>query len=228
MAEDLQDQLLEPTDRTRLRRGTARGRHDRATIDAVLDAGLICHAGFALDGRPWVFPTAFARIDDAVYLHGARANFGLRSLASGIEACVAVTVVDGLVLSRAAFHHSMNYRSVMLFGRAHEVEDPDEKRRALLAIVDHMVPGRAADTRPPTDEELRATIVVGLPIAEGSAKVRSGGPGEEPGDIGLPYWAGALPLDLVPGEPIADRQAPGDEALDVPDYLRDWAVRRAR
>ena len=175
-----------------------------------------------------MFPTAFARIDDAVYLHGARANFGLRSLASGLDACVTVTVVDGLVLSRAAFHHSMNYRSVMLFGRAHEVEDPDEKRRALLAIVDHMVPGRAPDTRPPTAEELRATIVVRLPIAEGSAKVRTGGPGEEPEDTGWPYGAGALPLGLVPGEPVPDRQAPGDEALDVPDYLREWTVRRAR
>lgn len=228
MGRDAQDQRLEPTDRTRLRRGVDRGRHDRATIHAVLDAGLICHVGFALEGRPWVFPTAFARAGDDLYLHGARANFGLRSIASGLDTCVTVTVLDGLVLSRAAFHHSMNYRSVMLFGRAHEVSAPDEKRRALLAIVDHMVPGRAADARPPTAEELRATIVVRVPIVEGSAKVRTGGPGEDPEDIGLPYWAGALPLGLVAGEPVADRQAPGDEALDVPDYLREWAVRRAR
>lgn len=211
------------SERTRLRRGTARGRYDHDTIVAILDAGLVCHVGFSLDGRPWVFPTAYGRIGDHVYLHGASANFGLRALAAGAEACITVTIVDGLVLARSAFHHSMNYRSVMLFGPAVAVTDPVEKRRALLAIVDHMVPGRSADTRPPSDDEMRRSLVVRVPTHEASAKVRTGGPVEEPSDIGLPYWAGHLPVQLSPGLPVPDVGASHDPSLPVPGYLTGWS-----
>ncbi|HET6794029.1 MAG TPA: pyridoxamine 5'-phosphate oxidase family protein [Acidimicrobiales bacterium] len=219
------DEATAPTSRTALRRAVHRGRHDRATIDAILDAGLICHVGFALDGSPWVFPTAYTRIDDGLFLHGAVANFGLRAVVGGAEACVTVTVVDGLVLARSAFHHSMNYRSVMVFGRGAAVDDPAAKRQAMMAIVDHMVPGRAADTRPPTDDELRRTLVVRIPLDEASAKVRTGGPVEEPDDIGLAHWAGELPLALRPGEPVADVAAPGDADLAPPAYLSNWFTR---
>jgi len=207
---------MERTDRTRLRRKADRGHHDRDTVHAILDAGLFCHVGFAVDGRPWVFPTAYARIDDHLYLHGAAANFALRTLASGAEACVTVTIEDGLVLARSAFHHSVNYRSVMVFGRAEAVEDPADKRRGLMAIVEHMVPGRSTDTRAPTDVELRATLVVRLPIVEASAKIRAGGPIDDPEDLELSYWAGQLPLRLVALEPIADNTRP------EPSYLRSW------
>ena len=219
---------LAPTERTRLRRGADRGHYDRTTVSAVLDAGLICHVGFAVDGRPWVFPTAYARVDDHLYLHGASGNFGLRALAAGAEACVTVTIVDGLVLARSAFHHSMNYRSVMLFGCGAAVTDPDEKRRALLAIVEHMAPGRSADTRPPSEQEMRKSLVVRLPVDEASAKVRAGGPVDEPEDIGLPYWAGHLPLHLVPGEPVPDVAVPADASRVVPDYVTTWSERANR
>ena len=217
-------QHLEETARTRLRRKSERGSHDRVTIDAILDAGLICHVGFALEGRSWVFPTAYARVDDQVYVHGAVGNFALRTLASGVEACLTVTVVDGLVLARSAFHHSMNYRSVMLFGRPEAVADAAEKRRAALAIVEHMVPGRAADTREPTDSELRSTLVVRLPVAEGSAKVRQGGPADDDADLGLSHWAGQIPLRLSALDPVGDAP-PGAVAVPVPAYVRDWTSR---
>ncbi|MGH9086909.1 MAG: pyridoxamine 5'-phosphate oxidase family protein [Acidimicrobiales bacterium] len=217
-----------PTDRTRVRRKRDRGRYDQAAVHAVLDAGFLCHVGFAVDGRPWVFPTIYARVDDHLYLHGARANFALGVLAAGTEACVTVTLVDAVVLARAAFNHSLNYRSVMLFGRAEAVEDEEEKRRAVTAVVEHVVPGRAADTRPPSASELRATAVVRFPLDEGSAKVRTGPPGEDPSDIGLSHWAGQLPLALAPGEAVPDVQAPGDASLPCPDYLTEWASRRPR
>ena len=191
--------IAPPTDRTRVRRKAERGRYDRATVDAILDEALLCHVGFAVDGRPWVVPTAFARIDDHVYVHGATGNFALRSLAAGAEACITVTLLDGLVLSRSAFHHSMNYRSVMLFGTAEAVRDEDDKRAAVMAILEHLIPGRSGGTRPPTAEELRATLVVRLPIDEVSAKVRTGPPIEDDADLGLEHWAGVLPLTLTPG-----------------------------
>ena len=181
-----------------------RGRYDRETVRAILDEALVCHVGLCVDGRPRVVPTTFVRIDDHVYLHGAVGNAALRALAGGAEACVAVTLLDGLVLARSAFHHSMNYRSVVLFGRATAVTDEDEKREALLAIVERMVAGRANSTRPPTPEELRATLVVRLPIGEASAKVRTGGPVDDEADYDLPHWAGVIPLAVVRGEPEVD------------------------
>jgi len=213
---------MERTDRTRLRRKADRGHHDRVTVDAILDAGLFCHVGFAVDGHPWVFPTAYARIDDHLYLHGAAANFALRTLASGAEACVTVTIADGLVLARSAFHHSVNYRSVMVFARGEAVDDPSEKRRGLMAIVEHLVPGRSVDTRAPTDAELRATLVVRLPIVEASAKIRTGGPLDDPEDLELAHWAGELPLQVVALDPVPDNARP------EPAYVRAWGAQPAR
>ena len=205
-----------PTDRTRVRRKAERGRYDAATIRSILDEALVCHVGFAVDGRPWVVPTAFVVVDDHLYLHGAAGNFALRSLAAGTsDACVTVTLLDGLVLARSAFHHSMNYRSVVVFGRAEAVTDPDVKRRVLAALVDHMVPGRSADTRPPTDAELRSTLVVRVPLDEASAKVRTGPPIDDDRDLDLPHWAGEVPLSLVRREPLADAAT----AVAVPAYL---------
>lgn len=218
---DMTRSELASTDRTRVRRRADRGHDDFDTVAAVLDAGLVCHVGFALDGRPWVFPTAYGRIDDRLYLHGAAGNFALRSLADGAEACVTVTILDGLVLARSAFHHAMNYRSVMLFGQGEAVTDEDEKFAASMAIVEHVAPGRAADTRPPTHEELRATLVVRVPIEEASAKIRTGGPNDDSADLPLPHWAGELPLRLTPGEPVPQ----GADPPPVPDYVAGWRFR---
>ena len=195
---------LRQTPRSTVRRLSQRGRYDEAAVHAILDEALICHVGFAVDGAPWVVPTAYARVDDRLYLHGASANFALRTICSGVDVCVTVTLLDGLVLARSAFHHSMNYRSVVLFGRADKVTDEEEKRTALLAVVDHMVSGRNDDTRPPTDSELRATLVARLRIDEGSAKVRTGGPIDDADDYRLPHWAGVIPVSLVRGEPQPD------------------------
>ena len=198
------DIAIRQTDRTRVRRKAERGSYDGALVASILDEALVCHLGFTVEGRPWVMPTTFARIGDALYVHGAVGNFALRSLAAGVEVCVTVTLLDGLVLARSAFHHSMNYRSVMLFGTADAVIDTDEKRTALLAIVDHMEPGRSAACRPPTDEELRQTLVLRLAIDEGSAKVRMGGPIDDEDDYALPHWAGVIPIRAERGTPVPD------------------------
>jgi uncharacterized protein len=210
---------LEPTDRTRHRRLPKRGSFDVGLINAVLDEALMCHVGFAVDGRPSVIPTIHARVDDQLYLHGATANHMLRSLADDVEACVTVTIIDGLVLARSAFHHSMDYRSVMVFGRATRVDDLDEKQRALRALVEHVVPGRNADARPPSDAELRATLVLRLPIAEASAKVRTGGPVDDEEDMTLGVWAGVLPCEISFGAPLAEP----DVMMPVPEYVRAYS-----
>jgi nitroimidazol reductase NimA-like FMN-containing flavoprotein (pyridoxamine 5'-phosphate oxidase superfamily) len=195
---------LEVTDRTRVRRKPGRGSHERAVIDAILDEGLVCHVAFVAGGSPVVLPTTVVRLDDAIYVHGSAASHMLRALAGGVEIAVAVTLLDGLVLARTAFHHSVNYRSVVLFGRATLVEDPALKRRALAALVDKLVAGRSAACRPPDDAELAATKVLALPIEEASAKVRSGPPVPDEGDdAALPYWAGVIPVELARGAPIA-------------------------
>ena len=192
---------LQQTDRTTLRRKSDRGSYDRELAYAILDEALVCHVGFAVEGRTTVLPTTYARVEDSLYLHGAAGNHALRVLAGGVECCVTVTLLDGLVLAKSAFHHSMNYRSVVLFGLAEPVEEGDEKRRALEAIVEHMQPGRCAESRPPTDREVRATLVVRLAIDEASVKVRSGGPIDDPEDLELPYWTGVVPISLVRGAP---------------------------
>jgi nitroimidazol reductase NimA-like FMN-containing flavoprotein (pyridoxamine 5'-phosphate oxidase superfamily) len=214
---------LTVTDRTRVRRKRDRGDHRRAVIHAIVDEGLICHVGFTVDATPIVLPMAYGRVGDHLYLHGAPANAMLATIGDGVEACVTVTLVDALVLARSAFHHSMNYRSAVLFATARTVVDDDEKYRALVAIVDHMVPGRSADARLPTAKELRGTAVVRFPIEEGSAKIRTGGPVDDEEDLDLGIWAGQIPLALVAGAPVADALLP--EGIAVPAYAGHYPDR---
>ena len=213
------DQLT-PTDRTKVRRLPDRGTHDRAVVDEVIDEAYIAHVGFVVDGQPRVLPMTYGRDGDVLYLHGAVGNAMLRASA-GAEVCVTITLLDGLVLARSAFHHSMNYRSVVLLGTATKVEDEDEKRRAFDVVVDHVLPGRSAVARPSNASELRTTLVLRLPIEEGSAKVRTGGPIDDDEDMGLPVWAGVVPLQLTPGEPMqAVEQAGTDLAPPPPAALQ--------
>lgn len=193
------DQLT-PTERTTVRRLAERGRRDRATVLEVIDEAYIAHVGFVVDGAPRVLPMTYGRDGDVLYLHGAVGNAMLRA-ATDAEVCVTITLLDGLVLARSAFHHSMNYRSVVLLGTATKVDDEDEKRRAFDAVVEHVLPGRSRVARPSSPSELRATLVLRLPIEEGSAKVRTGGPIDDADDLDLPVWAGVVPLRLTPGPP---------------------------
>jgi hypothetical protein len=198
------------TERTRLRRLPARGAYDRATIDPILDEALVCHVGFVHQGQPFVLPTTYARVGDVLYLHGSAASRMLRGLRDGVPVCVTVTLLDGLVYARSAFHHSMNYRSVVILGTATEVTDDGERLVALQAIVEHMAPGRWARLRASTTQELRATMVLRLPIVEASAKVRTGGPLDDEGDLTAAVWAGHVPLRLVPQTPVPDGEVPGE------------------
>lgn len=204
------------TDRTKLKRLPKRGHFDRETVYAILDEGFICHVGFAVDGQPFVIPTGFARVDDKLYIHGSQASRMLRSLAGGLDACVTVTIVDGLVLARSAFHHSMNYRSVLVFGHATLVDDPKEKYDALVALSEHIIRGRWTDVREPNEQEMIQTTVLCLPIEEASAKVRTGPPLDDEEDYALPMWAGIIPLKLVAGDPINDPRLSAE--IPVPDY----------
>ena len=194
------------TERTTVKRLAKRGVYDRETVYAILDEALICHAGFVVDGAPVVIPTIHWRQGDTLYFHGSAASRMLRSLRDGVEACVTVTLLDGLVIARSAFHHSMNYRSAVVFGTAREVTEREEKLRALDALVEHVVKGRSAETRPANEKELRQTMVLALPIEEASAKVRTGGPVDDEEDYALPYWAGVVPVRLAYGEPVADER----------------------
>jgi len=192
---------LPPDERIRVKREPHRGRYDRETIDAILDEGLICHLGFEVDGQPYVIPTLHARVGDKVYVHGSAASRMLRQLAGGVRVCLTVTLLDGLVLARSVFNHSINYRSVVLLGTATLV-DGDEKLDALHALTEQLAPGRWEEARQPTAQELKATWILSLPIEEASAKVRSGPPEDEPEDEHLPVWAGVVPVHLAaePGE----------------------------
>jgi nitroimidazol reductase NimA-like FMN-containing flavoprotein (pyridoxamine 5'-phosphate oxidase superfamily) len=210
-----------PSERSTVRRLPARGAYDRATIHAILDEGLVCHAGFALDGQPFVVPMAYARVGEKLYLHGAPASRMLRALAAGAPACVTVTLVDGLVLARSAFHHSINYRSVVVLGVATAVDDAEERLVALRAIVEHLVPQRWGDTRRPNARELAQTLVVSLPLGEASAKLRAGGPLDDEEDLPLEHWAGHVPLAIVPGAPVPCTK--GRAELPVPRYASAWA-----
>jgi nitroimidazol reductase NimA-like FMN-containing flavoprotein (pyridoxamine 5'-phosphate oxidase superfamily) len=194
---------LVTTDRTKVRRLPARGTDDRQLAHAVIDEAYIAHVGFVVDGEPRVLPMTYGRDGEVLYLHGAVGNAMLRASA-GMEVCVTITLLDGLVLARSAFHHSMNYRSVVLLGTAQKVEGDEEKRRAFDAIVEHVLPGRTQVARPASDAELRKTLVLALPIDEGSAKVRTGGPIDDEEDMDLPVWAGVVPLQLVAGPPEQD------------------------
>jgi uncharacterized protein len=199
---------LRPTPRTTLRRLPARGRFDRETVNAVLDEALVCHVGFVSEGQPFVIPTIHARVGERVYVHGSAASRMLKTLEGGLPVCLTATLVDGLVLARSAFHHSMNYRSVVVLGDAQAVRDAAEKWDALHAIVEHVAPGRWSEVREPSEKELAATLVLRLPIEEASAKVRTGPPLDDDEDYTLDVWAGVLPLRLLAGAPEADPRLP--------------------
>jgi len=207
-----------PTPRTTLRRLPKRGVFDRDAVFKILDEAFVCHVGFCDEtGRPVVIPTAFGRDGERIYLHGSAASRMLRGLAGGLPVCVTVTLIDALVLARSAFHHSTNYRSVVILGEAVPVEDPDEKNEALRIIVDHLVPGRWAEARTPTPKELKATSVLALDLEEVSAKVRTGGPIDDEEDMSLVVWAGLIPLRQVAGEPL-----PEAGMAAAPEYVRNY------
>ena len=195
------------TSRTRVHRHGERGSYDLAQICEILDAGKVCHVACVDDGRPIVLPTAYGRVGASLILHGASDGRFMKTLESGCEICVAITLVDGLVLARSAFHSSMNYRSVVIFGRAQAIVEREEKLRALDSLVEHLVPRRLAEVRPTTETELAATTVVRLPLVEASAKIRTGGPIDAKADLSLPIWAGVLPLTIAVGSPIADESS---------------------
>lgn len=210
-----------PTPRTTLKRLPKRGDFERDAIFAILDEAFICHVGFIADGKPVVIPTSYVRVADDVYIHGSAASRMLRSLEEGIDVCVTVTLIDGLVLARSAFHHSINYRSVVIFGKATAVDESEEKLRALHAFTEHVVPGRWADVRPPDENELRATLVLRLRLAEVSAKVRTGPPIDDDEDYNLAVWAGVVPLRLIADAAVIDDRVPA--GIEAPDYVREYS-----
>ncbi|MET8246800.1 pyridoxamine 5'-phosphate oxidase family protein [Streptomyces sp. NPDC005202] len=209
-----------PTDRTVPTRSAKRASYDKELVHAILDEGYVCHLGFVRDGAPVVLPTLYGRVGERLYVHGSTGSRPLRMAGQadpGLPVCLTVTHVDGLVLARSAFHHSINYRSVVVHGIAHQVTDPEEKRAALDALVDHVVPGRSADSRPANAKELAATAVIRLDLDEVSAKVRTGGVNDEPEDLSLPHWAGVVPVRRAYGTPLADADlTPG---IEPPGYL---------
>lgn len=205
-----------PTDRTRVKRRPQRAIYDREQVYSILDEGYVCHVGFEVEGRPVVIPTAYGRAGDQIYIHGSSASRMLRSLAEGIDVCVTVTLVDGLVLGRSAFHTSMNYRSVVMFGNARMVTAREEKLEALRCFTNHVIPGRWEEVRQPTDQELTATSALVLPLEEVSAKVRTGGPIDDEEDYQFPVWAGVVAVRAVTGELTPDGHLlPGVQAFDV-------------
>jgi nitroimidazol reductase NimA-like FMN-containing flavoprotein (pyridoxamine 5'-phosphate oxidase superfamily) len=209
---------LTATDRTRLKRMPKRGVFDREAVYRILDEGFVCHVAFVVDDQPYAIPTGYARVGDSLYLHGSAASRMLKSLGAGMPVCVTVTLVDGLVLARSAFHHSVNYRSVVVLGQARMVTDPMEKAGALRAFTNHVVPGRWEELRPVTAQELLGTAVLVLPIEEASAKVRTGPPIDDEEDLSWPVWAGVVPLGLRSGPPVPDAHVrPG---LAPPDASR--------
>ena len=209
------------TERTTLKRLPKRGVYDRRLVYGILDEGFICNVGFAVEGQPFVIPTGYARVDEQLFIHGSQVSRMLRTLSSGIDVCVAVTLVDGLVLARSAFHHSINYRSVVMFGRATIVDDREAKLAALFAFSEQVIPGRWNDVREPTEQELRATTVLSLPLVEVSAKVRTGPPIDDDEDYALNVWAGVLPLKIEAGAPISDPRLP--ETITPPSYTLKYS-----
>jgi hypothetical protein len=209
-----------PTERTQVRRLPQRGVYERETVYRILDEGLVCHVGFVADGKPVVIPTGYGRQGDTLYFHGSTASRMFRTLSQGADVCITVTLLDGLVLARSAFHHSMNYRSVILFGKAAVVEEPAEKLAALRAFTEHVAPGRWEEIRPPSEKELKATTVLAIPLKEVSAKVRTGPPLDDEEDYALRVWAGVLPFVLTPQPPIPDARLGGE--IPVPEYVRKY------
>jgi uncharacterized protein len=213
-----------PTARTRVVREPHRGVYDRTAAYQILDEGFICHVGFVLDGQPFVIPTAYGRVGDNLYIHGSAASRMLRNLDKGISVCVTVTLLEGLVLARSIFNHSMNYRSVVVLGTAMAVTQPEEKLEALKSLSEHILPGRWAESRQPNEKELKATLVMRLPIEEFSAKVRQGPPIDDEEDYSFPTWAGVIPLEMVPGAPENDPRL--DPKTPVPAYVRAYSRKR--
>jgi hypothetical protein len=210
-----------PTERTQVRRLPKRALYEREAVYRILDEGLICHIGFMAEGKPVVIPTGYGRRGDTLYVHGSSASRMFRAMGEGADVCVTVTLVDGLVLARSAFHHSMNYRSVVIFGKAALVEDPALKREALEVFTEHVARGRWQEVRQPSEKELQATTVLAIPLEEVSAKVRTGPPLDDEEDYALPVWAGVLPLHLTPQMPVPDGRLPKEIA--VPDSVRKSA-----
>ena len=210
---------MEARERSQLRRLPNRGSHEEEVIHRILDEGFLAHVGFQVGAQPFVIPTLYGRDGDTLYLHGSAASRMLRELDTGLPACVTVTLVDGLVLARSAFHHSMNYRSVVAFGTARKIQDPAEKTRALLVISEHLLKGRWKDVRGPSEQELKATAVLRFAIDEASAKVRQGPPLDDEEDYALPVWAGVLPLKLTAQEPVADPRMV--DGVAEPEYVRN-------
>jgi nitroimidazol reductase NimA-like FMN-containing flavoprotein (pyridoxamine 5'-phosphate oxidase superfamily) len=211
------------TKRTELRRIPNRGSRDWETINQILDAGFLAHVGFCVDGQPFVIPTLYGRDGETLYLHGSAVSRMLRELETGIPTCVTVTLVDGLVLARSAFHHSMNYRSVVAFGSARRIADPEQKVESLRIISEHIIPGRWADVRKPSEKELKATTVLEFSISEASSKVRSGPPLDDESDYELPVWAGVLPLAITSRPPLPDDRL--IKGVTLPDSVRRYDSR---
>jgi len=209
-----------PTERTRVVREPHRGVYDRETIYKILDEGIVCHVGFSTEAQPFVIPTLYARVGDTVYFHGSAASRMLRGAASGIPVCITVTLIDGLVLARSVFNHSMNYRSVVALGKATLVDQPEEKLEALRAFTEKILPGRWDDARQPNDKELKATSILKLPLTEVSAKIRSGPVQDDEEDYILPVWAGVVPLHVHADTPIRDERC--DPAIPLPGYAANY------
>ena len=213
------------TDRNRIKRLPKRGHYDRETIHRILDEALICHVAFVVKKQPYVIPINFARVEDRIILHGAKASRLLKHIESGHPICVEATIVDGLVLARSVFHHSMNYRSVVVFGKGRLIEDQQEKLAALQAVTEHLIPGRWQEARLPNRKELNATSVVSIDIDEASAKVRVGPPVDEQEDYALPVWAGILPLQELPLAPIHDELQSAE--IPLPEYVSQYSRKKA-
>jgi nitroimidazol reductase NimA-like FMN-containing flavoprotein (pyridoxamine 5'-phosphate oxidase superfamily) len=217
-------EIQTPTERTRVVREPQRAVYDRAAVYRILDEGFICHVGFTVDHQPFVIPTSYGRRDANLYIHGSAASRLLRGMKEGVPICVTVTLLDGLVLARSVFNHSMNYRSVVILGKASLVEDGEEKLAALRVLSEHILPGRWDDARQPNQQELKATSVLRVPIEEFSAKVRTGPPIDDKEDYSLPTWAGVVPLEMHAGVPINDAQL--DPGCTVPEYARNYSRQR--
>ena len=209
---------IAPTPRTLINRYPARGNYERTTIEAILDEAMVCHVGFVVDGQPYVIPTIHARDGERVYIHGSPMSRMLREAAAGVPLCLTVTLHDGIVLARSAFHHSMNYRSVVVLGTAQQITDTAAKVAAMRVLVEHLMPGRWDEARQPTAGEIAGTIILELPLTEASAKVRTGGPIDAEDDYQLPIWAGVVPLTLTPGPPQRDDRLAAE--VELPDYVR--------
>ncbi|WP_266368762.1 pyridoxamine 5'-phosphate oxidase family protein [Tellurirhabdus rosea] len=205
------------TSRTKLSRLPKRGSHENEVIYPILDEAVFCHVSYSLDGQPFILPIAYCRIDDTIYIHGSVGSHFFRQLSEGVEVCVAVTLLDAMIMARSAFSHSVNYRSVVAFGKTRLVEDEAERWLALERITDHVFKGRWADCRLPNASEMKKTMVIAIPLEEASAKIRSGGVNDDLEDRELPYWAGVVPVSTVFGEPVADA---GLEGQNAPDYLK--------